>query len=198
MIIEIIIFLAIAAIFVIFARHLPEIKEKKVFFWNKPNKITSEEKDTNHTIKLDDQDKPFWNKTKEEKQLDEANDYLKNKKYDEAEKIYLELASLYPDKQTIYEKLGLLYLEISNFNDAKSAFGELLKLDKKNGQNWYNLALAQIGLKEYRSAINSLVEAVKLQKDNTKYLEVLKDVRGRLKKIRPIGPEVRRKQGIEK
>ena len=184
MILEIIVFISIVIVFVIFARHLPDIKEKAKSVSFK-NAINNEVKEVKNNEK--EQRESFWvNNDNIEDEMSKADALLKSQKIQEAEELYLSLATKNPSNPKIYNRLGALYLEQGNYEDAKEAFKEVIKFDRKVGSRWYNLALAQVGLKEYRSAINSLVKAVKLEKKNKKYLDMLKDVRGRLKKIKPI------------
>jgi len=183
MIIEALIIVAIIIVFAIFARRLPEIKERlkiNIPIVNKDyyKQVVSKEKKPSSGIQL------FRNS--QEKDLEEADNCLKNKDFAKAEELYLKIVSADPRNSKIYNRLGALYLEQNDFIDAKDAFREALKFDESIGSRWYNLALAQIGLKEYRSAINSLMQAVKLEKNNKKYLETLKDIRQRLKKITPL------------
>ncbi len=189
MILELIIIFSIVAVFIIFARHLPNIKEKLKDYEHNFSNASKEipKKESKIDKKIENKKNSFFApKDPVEEKLKEADKKLSEKKFEQAEEIYLKLVSTDPKNAKIYNRIGILYLEQGNDVDAKEAFREAIKIDDKVGSRWYNLALAQISLKEYRSAINSLVTAIKLENKNQKYLDTLKDVRQRLKKVKPI------------
>jgi Tfp pilus assembly protein PilF len=71
-------------------------------------------------------------------------------------------------------------MEKKDFIDAKEAFLMAVKLDPKKASRHYNLATAYDELREYRNAQESLEEALKLDKDNKKYLKYLDELKQKI------------------
>lgn len=170
-VLEIIIIIAMVAVVVIFARRIPQVREKL------PSK-----KNQNLVPKT----KIYDNVQKAEASLSDletADKYLEEKKFELAEKIYVRLVAQDPHNPKIYNRLGGLYLEQKNYSDAKAAFAEVLKYDDKLAGRWYNYGLACSGLLEYRNSIEAFEKAVKLERKSEKYLQALKEAKIKLKKF---------------
>lgn len=176
MIFETIIIVSLVLVFIILIRRLPNIRKSGIKTYHNIADTTPvrtlKSSLSNKNEKMSSVDK-----------LEQADQMFKNKKYQEAENIYIKLASREPNNPKVYNRLGVLYLEQSNFFDAKEAFRQTLNNDDKKATRWYNYSLACTGLKEYRNAIEALEKAIKLDNKNNKYGEMLKEVKGKLKKV---------------
>lgn len=159
MFLEIIILICAIGIFVILARKLPNVIGPK-----------TEEK----RLKIEDKRGSLI-------LLEEADRLFKKGDLAEAEKLYIQSASQDPRNPKIYNRLGAIYLEQKNFQDAKDAFQEAIRLDGKKASQYFNLSMAYLELKEYRNAIETLEKAVDLDKKNIKYRQALKAAKKELK-----------------
>lgn len=66
--------------------------------------------------------------------LKEAHKLAKDEKYQEAEKIYIEIISLDPRNQDTYKGLTDLYIEMKEYEQALQTAEFILKLEKKNSK----------------------------------------------------------------
>lgn len=111
--------------------------------------------------------------------LQEADLYFQKGDYDKAEKLYIKAAAKDPRNGKIYNKLGAIYIEQKNFADAKEAFGEALKYEKK-ASRYYNYGMACMECKDYPGAFSALSRAVNMEESNKKYQEALNIAKNRL------------------
>jgi len=169
MTIEIIIIVAVIAVFIILARRLPDIIKKPV-----------SDSAPNNTLRAPHD---FWKEEKDSlkgKNNFEIGDmYFEKGDYKNAEKHYIKAASENPDNAKIYNRLGIIYLEQKNYRDAKDAFSELLKFDDKKASRHINYGLACLNLRNYDEAIVSFEKAVKLDPKNQKYQDLLNDAKSK-------------------
>ena len=174
MIIEIIILICVIAVFVLFARRIPDINKTPKTTESKPIKLI---------------DKEFWKPkkpTEEEKleklsNFEKGNYYFNEKNFKQAEKYYVIAASKEPENPKIYNRLGIIYLEQKNFRDAKDAFSEALKFDDKKAARHVNYGLACMQLRNFDEAEKSFEKALKLESKNEKYKSLLRDVKQKKK-----------------
>lgn len=170
-VLEVIIIIALVATVIILARRIPQVREK---LQPKKNQyLTPKIQASENSQKVETSSS----------ELETADKYLEEKKFELAEKIYVRVAAQNPDNPKIYNRLGGLYLEQKNFSDAKASFAEALKYDDKVAGRWYNYGLACSGLLEYRNSIEAFEKAVKLDRKNEKYIEALKEAKIKLKKF---------------
>lgn len=108
--------------------------------------------------------------------LDEAEDAFRAKDYRRAETLFIEVAKDHPHNVKVFNRLGIIYLEQKNYEDAIEAFSTALKYDSKSGIRFYNLALAHIGQGNYKHAVMNLKEAMKLSPENEKYGRILEQI----------------------
>lgn len=111
-----------------------------------------------------------------EANLEKAEDLFSKKHYISAEKWYIEACKNDPKNPLIYSRLGAIYLDEKNFSDACDAFGEAIKLDEANSDNYYGLSVCKFNLGDKREALSAARSAQKLG-ENAKYddwLEKLK------------------------
>lgn len=119
--------------------------------------------------------KPFQPKAKNLGQ--EADDLFAIKDYRKAEKLYLKLAAEDPKNQKIYSRLGIIYLEQKNYEDARDAFQQAIRLEPGVASRHFNLAIAYLNLGSTAKAVQALEQALKHDPANRKYRKMLDDVR---------------------
>jgi len=81
-----------------------------------------------------------------------------------AEKLYLDLVVEEPQNASLYNKLGLLYLENKNLKDAKSALLQALDLEKENDTFYNNLGLILYEAEAYEEAIDAYEKSIAINK----------------------------------
>ncbi|MBM2820407.1 MAG: hypothetical protein HW405_167 [Candidatus Berkelbacteria bacterium] len=150
MIANISIIAAVVIILVILGRRLPDARKK----FQETRQVSSEEITLYGLIA----------------QADEAFD--KNN-FEEAENLYVKVATQDPDNPKIYSRLGAIYLEQKNYYDAKDAFAQAVKLEPDLASRHINLGLSYMGLKDYYKASESFRNALKLDPKNNKYERLL-------------------------
>lgn len=167
MIYELIIISAIFIIFIIVARRMPDINKKDNQGFIKPEFKKKEILHKNGNL------------------LDMAEEYFERGDFLKAEGLYVRIVSKDPDDYKTYNRLGIIYLEQKNFVDAKDAFLLTIKHGGAKAPRFYNLALAYLGLQEYRNALEAIDKAIDLEKNNQKYLDLKNDIKEKLKKFKP-------------
>lgn len=105
-----------------------------------------------------------------------ADEAFRKKDYKEAEKYYLQAAAKDPENARIYNRLGVIYLQIKNYKDAIEAFRRALKFDDRVASRHFNLALAYLGKRDFRSAEKCLREGIRLEPTNEKYRKTLEAI----------------------
>ncbi len=103
----------------------------------------------------------------------QADEAFRKKDFKSAEKYYLQAATKDPDNARIYNRLGVIYLQTKNYKDAIEAFRGSLKFDDRVASRHFNLALAYLGKRDYRSAEKVLKEAIRLDPTNEKYRKTI-------------------------
>ncbi len=103
----------------------------------------------------------------------QADEAFENKRYKEAEELYVKAALADPDNPKIYSRLGAIYLEEKNFYDARDAFLHAVKLEPDIASRYINLGLAFMGLKDYFKATEEFRKALEFDKKNHKYKKLL-------------------------
>lgn len=92
----------------------------------------------------------------------------------QAEKYSIQAVTKTPDNPKIYNRLGIIYLQIKNYPDARDAFLTSLRFDDRVASRHYNLFLAYMGLGREEKAKVSLRKSLDLDPGNNKYLNSLK------------------------
>lgn len=172
MIYEVIIIVALVGIFIILARKVPSIRSTKPLMQsiNIPKNNYQREK---------------VNKSFSKNSIDQAELLFKEGRFDLAEELFIKLAATTPEDPKIYGRLGIIYLEQKNYIDAKDAFKEAIKHGGVSGTRYYNLALAYLGLQEFRNASEAIEEAIKLDSDNDKYQKLSNEIDNKIKIYKP-------------
>lgn len=91
---------------------------------------------------------------------EEADEHFEKGELREAEKAYLKLLKEHPDDATLYNKLGLVYLENKGFKNAKSALHQALKLEPENDTFYNNLGLLYYEMGRYDDAIEAYERSI--------------------------------------
>jgi len=126
-------------------------------------------------------------KDKKEVLFDQAEQLLKEKKFVEAEKIYLEIISLDNKNIAAYQGLGEIYLEKKDNNEALETFIFITKSlkTKKNLTNgerhllalsYFDLARIYKSLDKFDKAKKHLAQAIKLEPNNPRYLDLMVEI----------------------
>lgn len=118
----------------------------------------------------------FIERPKGRDQFQEAEDLFAIKDYKKAEKLYLRLATTDPKNSKIYSRLGIIYLEQENYDDARDALQQALKLEPGNASRHFNLALVYMNLGSQAKAVASMEAALKYDPSNRKYRKMLDDI----------------------
>ncbi len=106
----------------------------------------------------------------------EAEDAFAIKDYKKAERLYLRLATEDPKNTKIYGRLGVIYLEQKNYEDARDALQAAIHLEPQVANRHFNLALAYLQLGSKAKAINAMESALKYDPSNRKYRKMLDDI----------------------
>ncbi len=106
----------------------------------------------------------------------EAEDAFAVKDYKKAERLYIRLAAEDPKNAKIYGRLGVIYLEQKNFEDARDAFQVALKLEPNVAPRHFNLALTYLQLGSKAKAMSAMEAALKYDPSNRKYRKILDDI----------------------
>lgn len=119
-------------------------------------------------LKLDSSRKVTLQRSKLEPNLQKAENLFSKKHYISAEKWYIEACKVDPKNSLIYSRLGAIYLDQKNYRDACEAFGEAIKLDEANSENYYGLSVCKYNIGDKRGSISAARSAARLG-ENAKY-----------------------------
>jgi len=105
-----------------------------------------------------------------------ADGLLKENKFDEAEKKYIEIITLDHKNIDAYKKLGTLYLKQKNYDHANETFKHILKLNPNEVETLIDLALLQKQRGENEQALVNFQKAVDIEPTNPKNLDFLIEI----------------------
>jgi len=94
-----------------------------------------------------------------------AENAFEARQYSVAEKYLIQAIAKNPGDPKLFNKLGIIYLELKNYEDAKNAFAEATKLDPGNAFAWNNYGLAHFNLGNNLAAIEAYEKSLAI--DNT-------------------------------
>ena len=120
-----------------------------------------------------------------DKLFSEADDFLKEENFREAEKKYIDIISKESKSIKAFRALGNLYYKEKNYPEAKQTIEHALKLlDKetdikeKNGEAqsqiagiYSDMAIISKDQENYQEALKSINQALKIEKNNPRYLD---------------------------
>lgn len=109
--------------------------------------------------------------------LEMADALFAQKNFGKAERLYLQLARQDPKNPKLYNRLGVLFLELENFTDARDAFKAALAIDDTRASRHYNYAMACYHLGQFREAQDAMIQALKRDPRNQKYQQFAETIR---------------------
>lgn len=105
-----------------------------------------------------------------------ANSEFRDKRWNEAEQLYLDVLRYDERNRDAYVGLGLTYKALEQYEDAKESLMFALKLDKQDTSSWLALAEVQIELSDMSGAIISYRELCDLKPEIMEYKIALGDL----------------------
>ena len=94
----------------------------------------------------------------------------KEKDYAEAIKYYIQITERDPTLKAAYYNLGLSYLQIKNYENAKDVFKKALELDEEYSDARYMLSLTYWYLKDYDQSEEEANELMLIDADRAKIM----------------------------
>ncbi len=103
--------------------------------------------------------------------LDDAEAFVRQEEYVQAEKRYIEVISHNPKHVEAYEGLGNLYLKVRNFEQARETLAFALRLDSEDASIQMSMAELETAVGNPRGALEHLRKATTIRPKNPKYLD---------------------------
>lgn len=136
---------------------------------------------------------------KVEELFERAREKIASEDLKAAEQTYIELISVDPVSVKAYKELGDLYMTMKEYTSAKETYEYIIRLEEKKmgkqvlegeqvalttemADHHGDLARSLIGLGKYPEASKQFEEALRLEPNNPKYLDLLIDVNIQMKK----------------
>ncbi|MBN1326258.1 tetratricopeptide repeat protein [Candidatus Falkowbacteria bacterium] len=122
------------------------------------------------------------------KLIEDAEEYIKQEEYGEAEKKYIEAISLDDSNTEAFKGLGNVYMFKKDYEQAEETYKYILKLDQKDEKiekeegaeqdkkaaiHYYDLGLVRKEMGKIKQAKEDLIKALRLEPNNPKYLDFL-------------------------
>ncbi len=132
-----------------------------------------------------------------EEMIENAEDLIKEEKFDEAERKFINIISLDSQNLKAFKGLGRLYLDKKQYREAKQTFEHVLRLlehdelkigvssvggdIEKNNQKinnhylssiYYELSKVCEGNEEYKEALDNIIRATEIEPNNPRYLDM--------------------------
>ena len=104
--------------------------------------------------------------------LQEADTFIKQEEYFQAEKRYIEIISRHPKYAKAYEKLGNLYLREKKYEQAKESLVFALRLQKNDASVLMSLGEIALSEQRWQEAADYLKQTIEQRPNNPKYLDV--------------------------
>ena len=115
----------------------------------------------------------------DKKKFLKANELFLNNNFNEAESIYINLIKQYPDKDSLYYNLGVIYLKINNFNKGIEIILKYISLTKNpDNKFFYLISLLYEKNNNILPAIRYIKKLVKndAEKNNFKIAKLYKKI----------------------
>ncbi len=106
-----------------------------------------------------------------------GNLLLKKKNHLAALKHLTVAVEIDPDKERIWQDLGLAYVMSDRTQEAEESFSRALELNPDLATSWYNRGLLHLHHKEYSLAVADLQEAARLAPDNQDVIDLYQKAR---------------------
>lgn len=103
----------------------------------------------------------------------EADDLVKEAKFGEAEKKYIEALSIEQKNPKLYEKLGRLYLRVKQYDQARDTLRFASRLSPNDASVVAFLGEVAFAREEYSDAVTYFQHAVSLRPRSPRYLDLL-------------------------
>ncbi len=103
----------------------------------------------------------------------EAEDAFRAGEFALAAQIYEYLLAGHHDNPKFYNRLGIIYLELERFHDARDAFRTALKFGDQIASRHANLAMAEFALGHRLTAVRHIKRAMALAPNSKRYQELL-------------------------
>jgi tetratricopeptide (TPR) repeat protein len=100
-----------------------------------------------------------------EMQVERARVQMAEKRYESAIQSYQDLLKSDPNNAVYMNMIGIAYLDLSNYNQAKKYFARAAKADKKNSSAVNNLGMVYYHQKNFRRAIREYQKAINIAPD---------------------------------
>jgi tetratricopeptide (TPR) repeat protein len=98
-----------------------------------------------------------------EKQEEQARIFMAEKRYEDAIQAYEELLKSEPKSAVYLNMVGIAYLDLSNFDQAKKYFQRSEKADKRYSSAVNNLGMVYYHQKNFRRAIREYQKAIRIE-----------------------------------
>ena len=114
-----------------------------------------------------------------DKLLADAENYIQNERYDEAEKNLIEVIGLDSKDISVFVKLGHLYFKRNSSQEALQTLEHALKLCEVQGKEgcdlgniYFDLAEVHENMENFKSALIYSNKAVNVEQNNPRYLDM--------------------------
>lgn len=102
--------------------------------------------------------------------LKDAREKIESGKYVSAENLLIDAICKESKCSWAYERLGFIYLTMGkNISDAAESFAMAVKLDKHNGKAWFGLGQIYFSAGSYNKAIDAFSKAVNISRTDAEY-----------------------------
>jgi len=139
--------------------------------------------------------------------LSEAEAYVRQDEFIQAEKRYIEIISSNPKSVEAYEGLGQLYLRSKQYSQARESLKFALRLGPKDASVSMSMAELELAEENPGAAVESLRKCIELRPKNPKYLDsyiqasldtgLLTDARKGIDLLRQVNPANNKIQEFE-
>lgn len=105
--------------------------------------------------------------------INEINELVGSKQFQEARNLIDEALKTNPDDRELLKLAGLTYVNLELWNDAKKHFESVVKFESEDATSWFYLAKCYEKLGDFVSAKNSYIKVIELRAE---YLEAYKSL----------------------
>lgn len=189
---ETLLIISIAGIFAILLRRLPsairETRAEDVLVDSAQKTLAREPVQDQPVIEEIKEEEPeplvlssATHQTDDDVSAQEADQLYQAKDYAQAVHAYEQLVANDPSNPQYYHRLGVIYLELERFHDAREVLRTALKFGDQVASRHANLAMAEYALGHRLTAVRYIKRAIALAPDVKKYqvlLETFENERG--------------------
>lgn len=107
----------------------------------------------------------------------EVDELLKKEEFDLAENLLIELLAINSKDIDAFKKLGGLYFERKDYEDAKQTFEHILKITpEEDGEIYFDLCLVYMEMENWQKAIDNIKKALEIEPNNPRYLDTMVEI----------------------